>query len=93
MFADPSRDRARISSARRTLPAQSSVSAMGRNPRAVGVGAAGHDVAGSSLPLDRTAEGFLPSKERVLSLLMQVLFFDQENFHLGENSKHTSFST
>jgi hypothetical protein len=78
MFADPSRDRARIASARRTLPAQSSVLAMGSNPRAVGVGS-GCDVAGGSLPLDRTAEGFLPSKERVLSLLMQVLFFDQKD--------------
>jgi hypothetical protein len=79
MFADPSRDRARIASARRTLPAQSSVLAMGSNPRAVGVGS-GCDVAGGSLPLDRTAEGFLPSKERVLSLLMQVLFFDQKDY-------------
>jgi len=78
MFVDPSRDRARISSARRTLPAQSSVSAMGHNPRVVGVHA-GHD-GGGSLPLERTPDGFLPSKERVLVVLMQVLFFDQENY-------------
>jgi hypothetical protein len=77
MFVDPSRDSARISSAQQTLPAQSSVSAMGRNPRAVGVGAGHHD--GGSLPSERTADGFLPSKERVLMLLMQVLFFDQKD--------------
>jgi hypothetical protein len=78
MFVDPSRDRARISSAWRTLLAQSSVSAMGHNPRVVGVHA-GHD-GGGSLPLERTPDGFLPSKERVLVVLMQVLFFDQENY-------------
>jgi hypothetical protein len=79
MFADPSRDRAKISSARRTLPAQSSISAMGRNPRAVGIDA-GCDVGAGSLPLDRTSDGFLPSKERVLLVLMQVLFFDQQDY-------------
>jgi hypothetical protein len=78
MFVDPSRDRARISSALQTLPAQSTVSAMGRNPRAVGVGACHH--VGGSLPSERTADGFLPSKECELLLLMQVLFFNQKDY-------------
>ena len=78
MFVDPSCDRARISSTRRTLPVHSSVSAKGRNSRAVGAGACHRD--GGSLPLKRTADGYLPSKERVLVVLMQVLFFDQKDY-------------
>jgi hypothetical protein len=68
----------RISCARQTLPEQNSVAATGRNPRAVWVGVC-HD-GGGSLPLERTVDGFLPpSKERVLAVVMQVLFFNQEN--------------
>ena len=78
MFTDPSHDRANISSARRTMPAQSTVSAMGSNPRAVGIGA-GHD-GGGSLLLVRTVDGFLPSKKRVLLVLIKVLFIDQKDY-------------
>jgi hypothetical protein len=77
MFADPARDWSRISSARRMLPARSSVLATGRNQHAVGVGAC--RVGGGSSPLERTADGFLRSRERVLAVLMQVMFFDQQD--------------
>lgn len=80
MLANPSCDRARISRARRTLPAHSSVSAMGNNPRAVGVVAVGGCAGGASLPSRRSADRFLPSKERVLAVLMQALFFDQKDY-------------
>ena len=35
---------------------------------------------GGSLPSHRTADKLLPSKERVLLVLMQVLFFDQKDY-------------
>jgi hypothetical protein len=51
---------------------------MGRNQRAVVVGACHHDR--GSLPSERTADRFLHSKERVLVVLMQVLFFNQKDY-------------
>ena len=62
----------------RLILAQSSVSAMGHNPRAVGVGDCRDG--GGSLPLQRTAYGLFPSKERVLAVLMQVLFFGEHDY-------------